>query len=53
MKKVKLRSMAKRLLPVMMVPVLLMGNYATITASAEEVAAEESTAAEKTTEEKC
>ena len=52
MKKVKLRSMAKRLLPVMMVPVLLMGNYATITASAEEVAAEESTAAEKTTEEK-
>ena len=39
MKKVKLRSMAKRLLPVMMVPVLLMGNYATITASAEEVAA--------------
>ena len=51
MKKVKMRSMAKRLLPVMMIPILMFGNYATITAYADEVAAEASEA-EKSGEEK-
>ena len=52
MKKVKLRSMAKRMLPVMLIPILLFGNYATITASAEEVTAQEKAVEEKATEEK-
>jgi len=52
MKKLKLRSMAKRIIPVMLVPVLLFGNYASISASAEEIVAEEKATEEKTTEEK-
>ncbi len=50
----KVKAIAKKVLPVMMVPVLLFGNYATITSYADEIDifAENNSTTEKTENDK-